>query len=116
MPPSRKYSRDDIVDAAYRVVCDEGLSDLNARRIARELGCSTQPIYHNFSAMSELKQAVILRAHDLYKEYIKEGAASEHPYLGTGLAYIRFARDYPRLYELLFMNKSGLSEYVFTWI
>lgn len=116
MPPTRKYSREDIVDAAYRVVSAEGMADFNARRIAGELGCSTQPIYHNFSSMSALMDAVIQRAFDFYMEYIKKGLQTERPYLGSGLAYIRFARDNPRLYELLFMNKSDLSAYDFVFL
>ncbi len=116
MLPTRKYSREDIVDAAYNVVSAEGMADFNARRIAGEIGCSTQPIYHNFSSMSELRDAVIQRAFDFYMEYIEKGMQTERPYLGSGLAYIRFARDNPRLYELLFMNKSDLSAYDFVFL
>ena len=49
MPPIRKFKREDIIDTAYNIVKDEGFGSINARRIAKELGCSIQPIFHNFS-------------------------------------------------------------------
>ena len=48
MPPAKKFQREDIIRTAYELVKSEGMGEMNARRIAKELGCSTQPIYHNF--------------------------------------------------------------------
>ena len=44
MPAVRKVSREEIVDAALDVLRDGGFSAVNARSVARMLGCSTQPI------------------------------------------------------------------------
>ena len=48
MPPIRKFKREDIIDTAYNIVKDEGFESINARRIAKKLGCSIQHIFHNW--------------------------------------------------------------------
>lgn len=109
----RKFQREDFVNAAYEIVRSEGIQGVNARRIAKALNCSVQPIYHNFTTMEELKSAVIEKIHCTYVSYMKEGAKEERAYLGMGLSYIRFARDYPNFFKLLFMAKSRLSPHDF---
>lgn len=109
MPPPKKYSREDIVDAAMHIVEHEGIEVLNARRVAQELGCSTQPIYNSFASMDSLRDAVIQKMGDIYVSYMLAGGQEERAYLGMGLAYIRFARDYPNFFKVLFMSHSGLS-------
>lgn len=43
MPRATKFLKEDIIEAASAVVKKEGLSAINARRVAKELGCSVQP-------------------------------------------------------------------------
>ena len=56
MPAVKKVSKDDIIDAAIDVLRDDGFSAINARSVAKKLGCSTQPIYFSFKSMEELRQ------------------------------------------------------------
>ena len=49
MPAVRKVSKEQIIDAAVEVLRDDGFSAINARSVAKKLGCSTQPIYFSFS-------------------------------------------------------------------
>lgn len=51
--------------------------------------------------MDELKKEVIARALKVYEEYIYGGMREEKPYKGTGRAYIRFAKEQPRLFKAL---------------
>ena len=62
MPAVKKVSREAILDAAVEVLRDGGFSAINARSVARKLGCSTQPIYLSFQNMAELKAALTERA------------------------------------------------------
>ena len=109
MPPAKKFQREDIIQKAYEIVRNEGMEDINARRIAKALKCSTQPIYHNFDTMDDLKTQVVEKIYHTYVSYMKEGAEACRPYLGMGLSYIRFARDYPNFFKILFMTESGMS-------
>ena len=58
MPPKVRISEQAIVDAAIQIIRDEGEGALNARSLAKALGCSVQPIFHNFPSMEHLREAV----------------------------------------------------------
>lgn len=99
-----RYDREAVLDGAFALVRREGLEALNARALAHELGCSTQPIFRAFSSMDELRDAVVDCAMACYTSQIEHSASLDpRPYKGTGLAYIRFATEEPQLFRMLFM-------------
>lgn len=106
MSTPKKVLKPDIIQAALKIVETEPLDALTARRLAEELNCSVQPIFYNFATMDELKTAVIDTMYQLYLDYMNEGSQSSQPYKGMGLAYVRFARDYPSYFKHLFMNRT----------
>ena len=109
MPPIVKFSKDDIINVAYDIVKKEGFNSLNARRIAKELKSSIQPIFHNFKNMEELKESVDNKIYKKYEEYMLSGINEEKGYKNTGLSFIRFAKDYPEFFKSMFMQKTDLS-------
>ena len=109
MPPVKKFQKEDIIQTAYEIARKEGLEDINARRIAKELSCSTQPIYQNFTTMEELKAQVVEKIYQDFLSYICRDAEEDRPYLSMGLFYIRFAQEYPNFFKILFMNDNGPS-------
>lgn len=109
MPPLRKFTKDDIVDIAYEIVKEEGIDSINARRIAKELNSSVQPIFHNFSNMDELKSAVYEKIYNKYIEYMQVDESNAKAYKRMGLSYIKFAKDYPEFFKIIFMQKTTLN-------
>lgn len=109
MPLPKKVQKEDIVKAALEIIKTESLDEITARRLAKELNCSVQPIFYNFATMDELKSVVLDTIHHIYINYMNYGAEQPQPYKGMGLAYVRFARDYPNYFRILFMNKSDLT-------
>ena len=109
MPPVRKFQREEIIDTAYEIVKKGGLHSINARRIAKELGGSVQPIYHNFKDMEELKEEVNSKIYKKYEEYMLSGINEEKGYKNTGLSFIRFANDYPEFFRILFMRETKIT-------
>lgn len=112
MPPKSKLARQDIIDAAVDIVRKQGKQGLNARSIAAVLGCSTQPIFSNFTSMEELYFGVIQRAEEINKNYIDtEISRGQFPsYKASGMAYIRFAKEEKELFKLLYMRDRGGEE------
>ncbi|GIO36636.1 TetR family transcriptional regulator [Paenibacillus antibioticophila] len=107
MPPKPKISREAMLKGALDLVRDQGWDALNARNLASRLGCSTQPIFSHFSAMEELKAAVLQEAEQLYNTAMWAGLQDGgEDFLGMGMAYIDFARTEPQLFQLLFMSGS----------
>ena len=54
MPGKKRILRDDILDAAVRVIQQSDTGTLTMRTLAKELGCSTQPIYYEFQNQEKL--------------------------------------------------------------
>ena len=65
MPPKVRVTKENIIKTATELVRQSGADAINARAIAKVLGCSTQPIFSNFATMDELKTAVIQSAQEL---------------------------------------------------
>jgi len=105
MPPKVKITKDDIISATVDIVRKNGENGINARTVASELGCSTQPIFSNFETMEKLQEAVEISIYNLYLSFLqKEAASGKYPqYKSFGMAYIRFAEEEPELFKFIFM-------------
>lgn len=114
LPPIPKFSREDILNCAYKIVKQEGFETLNARKLAKTLGCSVQPIFHNFTSMEELNKEVYKLIYKKYQEYMLKGKENkENSYKQMGLSYIKFASDYPEFFKIVFMQKTNLNAFDF---
>ena len=105
MPPRVKFQKEEIVRAALDVAREKGIDAVTAREVAAALGVSTRPIFTWFSAMDELKAEVRERAKEHYREYIQRGLAGPIPFQGVWRQYLRFAKEEPELYRLLFLTR-----------
>lgn len=106
MPPATRITKDNILDAAYEIVRVEGMEGVNARAIAKRLNCSIQPIFYQFTHMDELKNELFKKISQTYLEYIHQNVNQTVPYKEIGKGYIRFAKEEPILFRLLFMSDS----------
>lgn len=111
MAPRNKYTREEMVEAAVRVVQEKGIDALTAKALASELGVSTQPVFTCFHTIEEAKREVRSAAERVYDKYVEEGLRMKVPFLGVGMQYIHFAKEEPQLYRLLFLttNEEGNS-------
>lgn len=109
MPPPRKVQKEDIINVALEILKEENIESLNARRIAKELNSSVQPIYHNFENMEELKEVAFKEMYKIYQDYMAKASVKEKAYKEMGLAYIKFARDYPNYFKFIFMSKTDFT-------
>ena len=97
MPAAKKVSKDKIIDAAIEVLRDGGFSAVNARSVARRLGCSTQPIYLSFQSMEELKAALTERAIEMHTRRVRDSLraheGNDSRYSSYGMGFVRFAAE-----------------------
>ena len=56
MAPKNKFTKEEMVEAALRVVRAKGIGGLTAKTLADELGTSTQPVFTAFKSMDGVKQ------------------------------------------------------------
>ena len=106
MAPKNKFTKEEMIEAALRVVQEKGIDSLTAKTIADELGTSTRPIFTSFGSMDEVKQAVYEAAVRVYDSYTEAGLKEKIPFPEVGKSYIRFAQEEPELYRLLFLTRT----------
>lgn len=111
MAPKNKFTKEEMVKAALRVVRAKGIGCLTAKTIADELGTSTRPIFTSFGSMEDVKQEVYAAAVHVYDGYTDAGLKEKVPFFGVGMQYIRFAREESELYRLLFLTQTQDQEY-----
>lgn len=116
MPPKARITKEMIVDGAVELTRQGGVQSINARNVARQLGCSTQPIMYQFVTMEELKQAAYDQVDRLHTDFLLNVPPGTDPLLGIGLNYIRFAKEEPQLFRFLFQSgfvrEQSLSEMI----
>ena len=115
VPAARKVSKDEIIDAAVEVLRDDGFSAINARSVAKKLGCSTQPIYFSFKNMDELKAALTERAIELHTQRVRDSLraheGSDSRYSSYGMGFVRFAAEEKQLFRWLYLEGKQLGPY-----
>ncbi|MDE7087330.1 MAG: WHG domain-containing protein [Clostridia bacterium] len=101
-----------IVSAAVEVIRKNGVSALNARTLAKQLNCSTRPIYLSFSGMEEVRHAAIKEIYNLFNGFVKrEIESGKYPvYKSYGMAYIRFACEEKELFKAVYMTEQSKEE------
>ena len=108
MPAVRKVSKEQIIDAAVEVLRDDGFSAINARSVAKKLGCSTQPIYFSFKNMDELKAALTERAIELHTQRVRDSLraheGSDSRYSSYGMGFVKFAAEEKQLFRWLYLE------------
>ncbi len=104
MPPKFKFTKDEMISAALNVARRNGIEAVTARSIAKELGVSTQPVFTCFSSMEEAKREIVFAARGIFEEYVGNGLKERIPFFGYGRAYLKFAKEEPNLYKLLFLT------------
>jgi AcrR family transcriptional regulator len=98
MPPTTRYDRDTIVEAAFEIAKERGFSAISTLVVAKRLGCSVAPIYQNFTTVDELLAAVVERVMAMSGELLA-AQTGPNPFENMGKASLAFARDYPALFR-----------------
>jgi len=109
MPPKAKFSRNEIVEAAFNIAAVEGLDAISARKVAGALGCSVAPIYVNFETIDALTGAVVQRIRTLSAQILAH-TEGRNLFEKIGRASLTFARDYPVLFRDLVLRPNPYLE------
>ena len=115
MPAAKKVSRDQIIDAAVDVLRDGGFSAVNARSVAKKIGCSTQPIYFSFKSIDDLKAALTERAIQMHTQRVRDSLrrheGNDSRYSSYGMGFVKFAAEEKQLFRWLYLEGQQLGPY-----
>lgn len=105
MPPKTRITKELVLQKAFEITRNEGIEFLNARYLAKKLGCSTMPIFKIFNDMPNLKRELHKMVDSYYDQFISHYIDKSH-YLATiSFAYINFSLQERNLFGALFVNE-----------
>ncbi len=108
MPSSPKIPKELILENALNVLRRVGYENVNIKAVAKEIGCSTQPISWHFGNMDGLRRELSEYARKVAVERITtvsgEGIKG---FLELGVNYIKLAIEDKNLFHYIFMNGCG---------
>lgn len=101
-----KVFKEDILNASFEILKEKGFEYFTARRVAKKLGSSTQPIYKEFNGMDQLKESLIECIKEFMHEEIFQVHEEKRSVVEVCLNYIRFAKDETVFFTSLFLDQS----------
>lgn len=109
-PRERRHerTRQAILDAARKIVSQQGAEALSLRAVAQAIDYSPAGIYEYFASKEEMVMALCMQGHRRLKEYLLRADPTlpvEEHLEEIGLAYIDFALRNPDFYQLMFTTQ-----------
>ena len=105
MPPKPKYTKEEIVNAAYELTREKGIDAVVAREVGKRLNTSSSPIFTAWSSMQELREEVYKQARQKYQEYMGDIFDYSPAFKEFGMRCVEFAAQEPNLYRMLFLSQ-----------
>lgn len=105
MPARKKIEKENIIDTCLKITRREGIDALNARKVAKALGCSTQPLFYYYENMDEIKNEVLQEISKLFNQALLKSNYDRQAYKDIGVNYIRFASNEPEFFKIMFQSK-----------
>jgi AcrR family transcriptional regulator len=102
-----------LVEAAARILAEEGPAALTTRRVATEAGTSTMAVYTHFGGKEELVRAIVWEGFERLARRLAAVGTTDDPVADVcaqGLAYCANAHENPHLYAAMF-GSSPVPEY-----
>ena len=100
-----------LIEAAARLVAQEGPEALTTRRLAAEVGTSTMAVYTYFNGMAELRHAILEEGFGRFAALLDQVPVGDDPITELtelGAAYFINAITNPHLYRFIFSEKSKM--------
>ena len=105
MARKTQITREIILEAAFQMLLRDGYASINITSLAREIGCSTQPIAWQFGSMDGLRGELLTYCLQFLKDrFVIEGTDVVQILETIAEEYIDIAFHYPNLYKYLYIS------------
>lgn len=109
--------RERILDAAQKMMIEDGFRALSIRKLAGQVGYSAGNIYLYFENREAIARELCVRGYAEMLAWLEEGAATAAEpaakLRAAGTAYLRFGLARPEMYRLIYMDDPAYLEAVF---
>lgn len=96
--------REDILAHACDLFLERGIEGFSMRRLAESVGVTAPALYRHFEGREDVLLAVVGEAYKVFYQYLHRGLSGSDPaerFRLAGEAYLDFALDHPRFYEMI---------------
>lgn len=104
-PRNSQYSKEEIVEAAFQLVREQGWAGFSVQAVAKMIGSSTMPIYSQFANVRELEDAICIKALQLLKQRMLEERTGDR-WIDQAISFVRFAQDEKYLFRCLWDGRN----------
>ncbi len=105
MPPKIRFTKDDVIEAAFKTVEENGFNGMSTQKVADMLNSSVQPLYSQFENIDALKRVVAIHTQEIYRNFIF-GKYSDSKCMDPWIGEVLFAKEHPKLYFALFVERN----------
>ena len=98
-------TRDRILACACDLYLSDGLDGFSMRKLARAVGVTAPALYRHYENREHLLLEIVGEAYKLFSQYLHLALSGEDPverFRIAGEAYLSFALEHPRYYEILY--------------
>lgn len=110
MPPKPKFTEEEIIAAALRLVSEHGAEALTAKSLGKALGSSATPLFTVFTGMEEIRARVRQAAMRRFEAFAVPSLDSLPAFKQIGMKTVLFSVCEPKLFQLLFMQENRAAE------
>ena len=105
MPPNTRITKEQIVNAAIRLLREKGIEAVTARKVAEESGCSSQPVFSHFPSIQKLREEAFQSICHGWMQDFKTWKDRPDYVAAIVLWIVDLARTWPCLYQTLFFSR-----------
>ena len=106
-----QITKEIILQTALDMLIRDGYSSINIKTLAKEIGCSTQPLVWHFNSMEGLRSALAEYARNYATSKIKQKKSSAfEAFEQIGQAYVEMALREPNLFKFLYLDENNSSK------
>lgn len=93
-----------ILEQAFKITQEQGIAAVTSRSVAKELGCSIQPVFSQFPTMEELRRATFAYTCELLVRELLSFEKSPDFFIEAVKWVVDLAKDRPELFRLVFLS------------
>jgi len=105
MPRKTKFTVDIVVKTAFDIVRKSGWEELSVTAVAKQMNCSTMPIYSHFENLEILKDEVIRKGWELVMSFETKHYTGD-AWVDQAVGYVYFARKEQQLFGCMFDGRN----------
>lgn len=105
MARTESFNKEELLKKGVEFIKEKGIENLNARDLAKYIGCSTQPIFRNYENMQEYKNELKKCMRDDYSNFINKYVDKDNYLFTISYAYVLYAKTEPNIFKALFITE-----------